>query len=103
MSLHLIVGAGPVGSATARLLAARGEQVRLITRSGSKPQPIPSRSQHGAEVGGTGRLVGEAGAAAGGTGQLVGEGAGGGGIECVAADASDGDVLARHAEGAAAL
>jgi nucleoside-diphosphate-sugar epimerase len=37
MSLHVIVGAGPVGSATARLLAERGERVRLITRRGSGP------------------------------------------------------------------
>ena len=61
MSLHVIVGAGPVGSATARLLAARGEQVRLITRSGSKPQPLPNRT--GANLGGAGRFVGEGGAA----------------------------------------
>jgi nucleoside-diphosphate-sugar epimerase len=38
MSLHVIVGAGPVGSATARMLAAKGEPVRLITRSGSGPR-----------------------------------------------------------------
>ncbi|GAA1246385.1 NAD-dependent epimerase/dehydratase family protein [Kitasatospora nipponensis] len=37
MSLHVIVGAGPVGSATARLLADRGEQVRLVTRRGTGP------------------------------------------------------------------
>ena len=37
MALHVIVGAGPVGSATARLLAARGEEVRLITRRGGGP------------------------------------------------------------------
>jgi nucleoside-diphosphate-sugar epimerase len=74
MSLHVVVGAGPVGSATARLLAARGEQVRLVTRTGSGPQPT------------TGRGMAEA-----------------DGIECVAADATDGEVLARHAEGAAAL
>jgi nucleoside-diphosphate-sugar epimerase len=36
-SLHVIVGAGPVGSATARLLADRGDQVRLVTRSGTGP------------------------------------------------------------------
>ncbi|HEU4421457.1 MAG TPA: NAD-dependent epimerase/dehydratase family protein [Pilimelia sp.] len=36
--MHVIVGAGPVGSATARLLAARGERVRVITRSGSGPR-----------------------------------------------------------------
>ncbi|MEU6644243.1 NAD-dependent epimerase/dehydratase family protein [Saccharomonospora sp. NPDC046836] len=38
MSLHVITGAGPVGSATARLLAARGEHVRLLTRSGHGPE-----------------------------------------------------------------
>ncbi|MGW3966871.1 NAD-dependent epimerase/dehydratase family protein [Amycolatopsis sp. NPDC005003] len=38
MSLHVVVGAGPVGSATARLLASRGEEVRLLTRSGSGPE-----------------------------------------------------------------
>ncbi|HVV13679.1 NAD-dependent epimerase/dehydratase family protein [Amycolatopsis sp.] len=38
MSLHVIVGAGPVGSATARLLAGRGDEVRLLTRSGSGPR-----------------------------------------------------------------
>jgi nucleoside-diphosphate-sugar epimerase len=38
MSLHVIVGAGPVGTATARLLAERGERVRLVTRSGSGPE-----------------------------------------------------------------
>ncbi|WP_027941554.1 NAD-dependent epimerase/dehydratase family protein [Amycolatopsis taiwanensis] len=38
MSLHVVVGAGPVGSATARLLAAKGEQVRLLTRSGRGPE-----------------------------------------------------------------
>jgi len=38
MSLHVIVGAGAVGTATAKLLADRGERVRIITRSGSGPQ-----------------------------------------------------------------
>ena len=38
MALHTIVGAGPVGTATARLLAERGEQVRIVTRRGSGPQ-----------------------------------------------------------------
>lgn len=32
--LHVIVGAGPVGTATATLLADRGERVRVVTRSG---------------------------------------------------------------------
>ncbi|WP_155374348.1 NAD-dependent epimerase/dehydratase family protein [Catellatospora vulcania] len=36
--MHVIVGAGPVGSATALLLAERGEQVRIITRRGTGPQ-----------------------------------------------------------------
>ncbi|MDO3701186.1 NAD-dependent epimerase/dehydratase family protein [Micromonospora sp. C28SCA-DRY-2] len=38
MALHVIVGAGPVGSATARLLADRGERVRLVTRRGGGPE-----------------------------------------------------------------
>lgn len=37
MSVHVIVGAGPVGSATARLLADQGEQVRVVTRRGTGP------------------------------------------------------------------
>ncbi|MFC4148347.1 NAD-dependent epimerase/dehydratase family protein [Micromonospora mangrovi] len=35
MSLHVIVGAGPVGTATARLLADRGDRVRVVTRRGT--------------------------------------------------------------------
>ncbi len=38
MALHVIVGAGPVGTATATLLADRGEQVRVVTRSGGGPE-----------------------------------------------------------------
>ncbi|WP_433677787.1 NAD-dependent epimerase/dehydratase family protein [Nocardia sp. CA-119907] len=38
MSLHVVIGAGPVGTATALLLAARGEHVRLITRRGTGPE-----------------------------------------------------------------
>ena len=37
MSEHVIVGAGAVGSATALLLAERGEHVRLISRRGTGP------------------------------------------------------------------
>lgn len=37
MSLHVVVGAGPVGLATAQLLAGRGEHVRLLTRGGRGP------------------------------------------------------------------
>ncbi|MEU4603971.1 NAD-dependent epimerase/dehydratase family protein [Kribbella sp. NPDC023972] len=76
MSLHVVVGAGPVGSATARLLAAQGEQVRLVTRSGSSPQPVPSQSQSQSETGA---------------------------IECIAADAANGEELTRLCSGAAAL
>ncbi|MFE9689161.1 NAD-dependent epimerase/dehydratase family protein [Micromonospora sp. NPDC005806] len=38
MSLHVIIGAGPVGLATARLLAGKGERVRLLSRSGAGPE-----------------------------------------------------------------
>ncbi|HET6969091.1 MAG TPA: FAD-dependent monooxygenase [Ornithinibacter sp.] len=37
MSTHLVVGAGPVGTRTALLLAATGAHVRVVTRSGSGP------------------------------------------------------------------
>lgn len=37
MPSHVIVGAGPVGTATATLLADRGDRVRLITRRGTGP------------------------------------------------------------------
>lgn len=35
--MHVLVGAGPVGTAVARLLVDRGEEVKLVTRSGSGP------------------------------------------------------------------
>ncbi|MEU2038586.1 NAD-dependent epimerase/dehydratase family protein [Nocardia niwae] len=37
MVRHVVIGAGPVGATTARLLAARGAEVRVITRRGSGP------------------------------------------------------------------
>jgi nucleoside-diphosphate-sugar epimerase len=37
MTKHVIVGAGPIGSGTARLLAERGDHVTLVSRSGSGP------------------------------------------------------------------
>ncbi len=36
-SLHVVIGAGPVGTAVTRLLTDSGSRVRLITRSGSGP------------------------------------------------------------------
>jgi nucleoside-diphosphate-sugar epimerase len=38
MPLHVIVGAGAVGTGTANLLAERGEQVRVVSRRGSGPE-----------------------------------------------------------------
>jgi nucleoside-diphosphate-sugar epimerase len=38
MSKHVVVGAGPVGTAAALLLAQRGDHVRLVTRRGAGPQ-----------------------------------------------------------------
>lgn len=37
MTLHVIVGAGPVGSLTASLLARSGEEVRIVSRHGDGP------------------------------------------------------------------
>ncbi|MBZ9599799.1 NAD-dependent epimerase/dehydratase family protein [Streptomyces yangpuensis] len=39
MSLHVVLGFGPAGAATARLLAAQGHSVRVVTRSGGSPEP----------------------------------------------------------------
>lgn len=38
MSKHVIVGAGPVGTETARLLVGAGQQVVVVTRSGRGPE-----------------------------------------------------------------
>ncbi|MFF4339887.1 NAD-dependent epimerase/dehydratase family protein [Kitasatospora sp. NPDC001540] len=40
MSKHLVVGAGPVGSTTARLLAERGEEVVVVTRTAAATHPL---------------------------------------------------------------
>ena len=37
MARHVVVGAGTIGTLTARLLAARGDQVTLVSRSGGGP------------------------------------------------------------------
>ncbi|ALG06679.1 NAD-dependent epimerase [Kibdelosporangium phytohabitans] len=37
MSLKVVVGAGPTGTAVARLLASSGERVRLVSRRGTAP------------------------------------------------------------------
>jgi nucleoside-diphosphate-sugar epimerase len=37
MSKHVIVGSGPIGSSVAHELVARGDSVRMVTRSGSGP------------------------------------------------------------------
>ncbi|MEV6579960.1 NAD-dependent epimerase/dehydratase family protein [Streptomyces sp. NPDC051582] len=39
MSLHVVMGFGPAGAATARLLAGRGHSVRVVTRSGRPAEP----------------------------------------------------------------
>ena len=45
MSLHVIVGAGPAGTATALRLAGQGQTVRLVSRAGTGPaaaRPTPT-------------------------------------------------------------
>ncbi|MEV4488874.1 NAD-dependent epimerase/dehydratase family protein [Micromonospora coxensis] len=56
MSLHVIVGAGPVGTATARLLAGRGERVRVVTRRGTGPEH-PAVERVAADAADPGRLT----------------------------------------------
>ena len=40
MNHHVVIGAGPVGSGIALLLAARGTPVSIVTRSGSGPDHV---------------------------------------------------------------
>src|SRR5688572_12482352 len=40
MALHVIVGAGPVGLATAARLQALGHRVRVVTRHGAGPSTV---------------------------------------------------------------
>lgn len=56
MSLHVIVGSGPVGTATARLLAERGERVRVVTRRGAGPEH-PAIERVAADAADTDRLT----------------------------------------------
>ncbi|MEU6863902.1 NAD-dependent epimerase/dehydratase family protein [Streptomyces sp. NPDC046876] len=39
MSIHVVIGFGPAGAATARLLAEQGHTVRVVTTSGRRPEP----------------------------------------------------------------
>ncbi|MGX1884976.1 NAD-dependent epimerase/dehydratase family protein [Streptomyces sp. NPDC055287] len=39
MNLHVVIGFGPAGAATARLLAGQGHSVRVVTKSGRSPEP----------------------------------------------------------------
>ncbi|SER36716.1 Nucleoside-diphosphate-sugar epimerase [Lentzea xinjiangensis] len=44
MAKHVVLGAGSIGTNVARLLAGRGESVRIVTRSGSGPEhPLVDR------------------------------------------------------------
>src|SRR5262245_34057638 len=81
--LHVVVGAGAIGSGLALALAARDHRVRVITRSGSAPI-APSGP-------------------AGSSGDSDSPDPVGPAIEPVAADASDAEGMARLTDGAAAI
>jgi nucleoside-diphosphate-sugar epimerase len=53
---HVVVGAGPVGLATAELLAEQGKEVLLVSRSGSGPDILGVRRE-AADVADAGRLA----------------------------------------------
>jgi nucleoside-diphosphate-sugar epimerase len=54
MGLHVIVGAGPVGSGAATLLRDRGERVRMVTRRGTGIDGVEAVA---ADAGDTARMV----------------------------------------------
>ncbi|HCB02672.1 MAG TPA: epimerase [Nocardioides bacterium] len=53
---HVVVGAGPVGTATAELLAAQGAEVLLVSRSGAGPE-LSGVRREAADVSDVRRLV----------------------------------------------
>jgi len=55
MALHVIVGAGPVGTHAAKLLVERGERVRLVSRRGAGPDD-PSIERTAADASDADRL-----------------------------------------------
>ncbi|TWJ23999.1 nucleoside-diphosphate-sugar epimerase [Micromonospora endolithica] len=56
MSFHVVVGAGPVGTTTARHLTATGAQVRVVTRSGTGPD-LPGVERVAADAADADRLT----------------------------------------------
>ncbi len=56
MTHHLVVGAGPIGSATARRLAESGERVVLVSRSGRGPEH-PAIERRGLDATDAARLL----------------------------------------------
>ncbi len=52
---HLVVGAGPIGSAVVRRVAAAGDRVRVVTRSGSGPD-LPGVERVAADASDAARL-----------------------------------------------
>jgi len=53
---HLVVGAGPIGSAVVRRLAAASDTVRVVTRSGSGPD-LPGVEKVAADAADSARLI----------------------------------------------
>ncbi|MGW4383674.1 NAD-dependent epimerase/dehydratase family protein [Kitasatospora sp. NPDC004531] len=57
MGKHVVVGAGPVGSATALLLAERGEEVVVVTRTASSALPLEGLTRLRLDASDPGALV----------------------------------------------
>ena len=51
MALHVIVGAGPIGNATACHLVDQGHEVRMVTRTGSGPGTVTRLAADAADAG----------------------------------------------------
>jgi nucleoside-diphosphate-sugar epimerase len=98
--LHVVIGAGVIGSGVARLLADQDRRVRVVTRSGSRPSGIQA-----AVVGTAATGTAVLGTGATGTGAIGTEAirTWDDTIEAVAGDAADTELMARLADGASVI
>lgn len=103
MTHHLVLGAGPVGRATAALLSAHGHDVLLASRSGTGPAVAASEPLAHATAAPTNSPAARPGDGSSERTAGSGPAAAAGSLRRVAVDAADTAALTRLATGAAAV